>query len=150
MTPAGNPVFAELLRLIREHGWAVRHVGAGAEPDQAAFSYTVGLTALGHAEVVITGMPFNHAQTFLNNIGADVRAGQLFEPGLVTEDLTSPGAPVLFLAVDDTSGLTAVEQVYGGVQAVQMVWPDSAGRLPWMDGYGNPPNAQPLLGGRPD
>jgi hypothetical protein len=143
-------VLNDLLGLIREHGWAVRHVGAGPADDAAAFSYTVGLTALGHPEVVVTGLPFEHAHTFLNNIGHDVRSGQRFEPGSTTGELTEPAAPVVFLAVEDTSGLTAVEQVYGRVQAVQMVWPDSTGRLPWEDGYRNPPKAQPLLGPRPD
>jgi hypothetical protein len=146
VTAADDPVLADLLRLIKEHGWAVRHVGEGTGPGHASFSYTVGLTALGHAEVVVTGLPFNHALTFLNNIGADVRAGSRFPPGLVTDDLTGPGAPVAFLAVTDTSGLTAVEQVYGDVQAVQMVWPDSSGRLPWTEGHNNPSEAQPLLG----
>jgi hypothetical protein len=149
VTDTDDPVFAKLLSLILEHGWAVRHVGAGSEPGEAAFSYTVGLTAMGHPEVVITGLPFEHAQTFLNNIGADVRDGQRFEAGDITEDLTDPGAPVAFLAVEDASGLTAVEQVYGRVEAVQMVWPDSAGHLPWTDGYRNPPHVQPLLGARP-
>jgi hypothetical protein len=150
VTTADDPVLADLLRLIREHGWAVRHVGAGPESGQAAFSYTVGLTAMGHPEVVVTGLPFNHAHTFLNNIGAAVRDGKRFEPSVATEDFTGPEAPVVFLAVTDTGGLTAVEQVYGGVRAVQMVWPDSAGRLPWMAEYNNPPDAQPLLGARPD
>lgn len=150
VTSANDPVLADLERLIGEHGWAVRRVGADRESGQAAFSYTVGLTGLGHPEVVITGMPFTHAQTFLNNIGDDVRTGTRFEPGLVTEDLTGPGAPVRFLAVEDTRGLLAVKQVYGHVQAVQIVWPDSAGRLPWLEGYNNPPGAQPLLGERHD
>lgn len=149
VTPAQDPVVAELFRLIAEYGWAVRHVGADRESGAAPFSYTVGLTALGHPEVVITGMPFAHAQTFLNNIGNDVRSGVRFDPGLVTEDLTGPGAPVTFLAVQDTRGLTAVEQVYEQVQAVQMVWPDSVGRLPWQEAYNNSPDAQPLLGDRP-
>ena len=74
-------MFTELLGLIRQHGWAVRHVGAG--PGASAFSYTVGLTALDHPEAVVTGLHFEHAQVFLNNIGADVRAGQRFEPGRV-------------------------------------------------------------------
>lgn len=147
---ARDRVLADLLGLIDEYGWAVRHVRAGPEPGQAAFSYTVGLTAFSHPEVVITGMPSDHAQTFLNDIGADVRNGTRFEAGTVTEDLTEPGAPVVFLAVVDDEELTADEQVYGRVDAVQMVWPDSAGRLPWADGYNNPPGAQPLLGQQPD
>ena len=146
VTAADDPVLSDLLRLIQQYGWAVRHVGAGPRPGEAAFSYTVGLTAMGHPEVVVTGLPFERAQTFLNNIAADVRAGSRFEPGFTTEDLTSPGAPVVFLSVDDISGLMAVEQVYGSVIAVQMVWPDSAGRLPWAQGYSNAAEAQPLLG----
>jgi hypothetical protein len=45
--------------------------------------------------------------------------------------------------------LVAVRQVYGTFSAVQMVWPDSAGRFPWDAGYTNPPDAQPLLGPLP-
>ena len=145
-----DEVFRELLRMIDEFGWAVRHVGAGSEPGEAAFSYTVGLTALEHAEVVITGMPFNASHVFLNHIGSDVRDGKRFEPGTTTEELTEPGAPVVFLPVVQDEELVAVRQVYGKCTAVQMVWPDSAGRLPWIDGYNNPPDAQPLLGPRPE
>jgi hypothetical protein len=35
-------MLAELVELIDRYGWAVRHVGAGDQPDEAAFSYTVG------------------------------------------------------------------------------------------------------------
>lgn len=146
MAPAEDPVFDDLLRLIDQFGWAVRNVGAGAAKGEAAFSYTVGLTAMGHPEVVVTGLPFNVAHTFLNDIGQEVRDGQEFPSGLVTDGLTAPDAPVVFIRVDDDRGLTAVARVYGRVEAVQMVWPDSSGRLPWVDGYRNPPDAQPLLG----
>lgn len=141
-----DPVLAQPRALIDEHGWAVRNVGAGEEPDHAPFSYTIGLTAMGHPEVIVTGLPFEHAQIFLNNIGFDVRDGKQFRPGDTTEDLTEPGKPVAFIAVANTTDLTAVVQVYGSVTAVQMVWPDSLGRLPWVEGYPNPPEAQPLLG----
>ena len=40
------------------------HVGARTEPGQAGFSYTTGLTAMGHPEAVVTGLPLDHAQTF--------------------------------------------------------------------------------------
>jgi len=150
MAPDEDPVLEDLLRLIDQFGWAVRNVGAGAAKSEAAFSYTVGLTAMGHPETVVTGLPFTVAQTFLNNIGQEVRDGRAFPAGLVTDGLTSPGAPVVFIRVDDDRGLTAVGQVYGRVQAVQMVWPDSTGRLPWVVGYRNPPDAQPLLGPVPN
>ena len=46
------------------------------------------------------------------------------------------------------SGLTAVQGLYGDVRAVQVVWTDSRGRLPWEAGYANPRGSQPLLGAR--
>jgi hypothetical protein len=131
---------------ISEFGWSIRHVGPGTGRGEAAFSYTIGLTAMDHPEVVCTGLPFDHAQIYLNNVGSCVRDGQRFPPGSTTEDFTEPGAPVYFIRAIDVSGLTAVTQVYGQVEAVQMVWPDSAGRLPWHVGYRNAPDAQPLLG----
>ena len=54
--------------------------------------------------------------------------------------------PVVFVHAADTDRLTAVAQVYGRVDALQMVWPDSTGRLPWETGYRNGPDVQPLLG----
>lgn len=149
MSSSSDAVFADLLGMIEQYGWAVRHVGAGPEPGEAAFSYTVGLTALDHPEVVIMGMPFDASQIFLNNIGSDVRDGKRFDPGTTTEDLTGPGAPVVFLSVVEDEELVAIRQVYGHCAAVQMVWPDSAGRLPWIEGYNNSADAQPLLGPRP-
>ncbi len=92
-------------------------------------------------------MPFKHAQTFLNNIGSDVRDGKRFDAGTVNNDLAP--ATVLFLSVVQDEELTAVRQVYGTCSAVQMVWPDSSGRFPWDAGYNNPPDVQPLLGPRP-
>jgi hypothetical protein len=140
---------AELRQLIDEHGWAVRHVGAGGDEDHSAFSYTVGLTRFEHPELVVVGMPFASSQTFLNLAGDLVREGRRFRAGTLTGDLTD-GAQVAFLQVHDDSGLTAVEQVYGRVEALQLVWPDSQGRMPWDDGHANPPEAQPFLGPVPD
>lgn len=146
--PDDDQVLAQLLALVDEHGWAVRHVGAGERPGEAALSYTVGLTTLGHPEIVVVGMPFSPAQTFLNEAGAQVRAGRVFTHGEV--DRTLAGVPVVFVAVVADGALTAVRQVYGDAPALQLVWSDSAGHLPWQPGYANPPGAQPLLGPLPD
>ena len=75
-----------------------------------------------HPEVVIQGLPFDVAQTFLNYVGQDVRDGKAFPAGTVTEDLTGPGSPVVFIGGEDDSGLTAVRQVYGTVQARRCNW----------------------------
>ena len=144
-----DEVLADLQEKIEAHGWAVRHVGAGPDGEPRAFSYTIGLTALGHPELVVVGMPFESAQDFLNLAGELVRDGRRFRTGTTTADLTD-GARVAFVPVHDDSGLTAVEQVYGTVEALQLVWPDSAGRMPWDDDHANPPSTQPLLGPLPD
>lgn len=134
----------ELRRLIAEHGWAVRHV---VDPDPArCLSYTVGLTAHLHPEVVMTGLPPDVAHTFLNNAGRIVvREHGHFAPGEETT-LLADGHVFPVIAVTDTSALTAVAQLYGEVRAVQVVWTDSRGNLPWDPACVNPPGSQPLLG----
>jgi hypothetical protein len=95
-------MLAELVELIDRYGWAVRHVGAGDQPGEAAFSYTVGLTAFDHPEMVVVGMPFEHSQGFLNLIGSLVRDGRTFVHGTTTRDLTD-GAHVVPLSLSPTS-----------------------------------------------
>ena len=125
-------------------GWAVRNV-SDADPAQC-LSYTVGLTAYGHPEVVMTGLPPEVGQAFLNIVGEIVvREGGQFTAGETTTELADgPAMPVI--AVTDTSELTAVKAIYGDVPALQIVWTDSSGRLPWEAGYANPPGSQRLLG----
>lgn len=129
---------------IDTYGWAVRNV---SDPDPAkCLSYTIGLTAHGHPEVVMTGLPPEVGTAFLNIVGEIVvREGGRFAAGEATTELADgPAMPVL--AVLDTSDLTAVHAIYGDVPALQIVWTDSAGRLPWEAGYANPPGSQRLLG----
>ena len=74
-----------------------------------------------------------------------VGAGGRFTPGEATTELADgPAMPVL--AVLDKTDLTAVEAIYGDVPALQIVWTDSAGRLPWEPGHANPRGSQRLLG----
>jgi hypothetical protein len=136
----------ELRSMITRHGWAVRNV---VDPDPSrCLSYTVGLTVHGHPEVVMTGLPPQVATAFLNAVGEIVvREGGRFAAGDSTTELTDgPALPVL--AVTDTSGLVAVRSLYGAVEALQVVWTDSSGHLPWERGYANPPGSQPILGDR--
>jgi hypothetical protein len=122
----------------------VRHV---VDPNPArCLSYTVGLTAHLHPEVVMTGLPPDVAHTFLNSAGRIVvHEHGHFAAGEETSDLAD-GRAFPVIAVSDTSALTAVAGLYGDVRAVQVVWADSRGNLPWEPGYANPPGSQPLLG----
>ena len=144
---AAAQVRRDLQGVIDRFGWAVVHGGGGAAG--ARYSHTVGLTATGHPEVIVTGLPFEAGEKYLNLAGRAITAGARFTPGAATTVLTDVDSPVVFLAVTDLARLTVAEQFYGSVQALQLVWPDSTGRLPWQEGHRNPPSAQPLLGPLP-
>jgi hypothetical protein len=140
-------VLGDLRRVIDRFGWAVLH-GGGSSTEDPRFSHTAGLTAFGHPEVIVVGLPFEAGEKYLNLVGEAVRAGARFGPGAETRALTDADSPVVFLGVADTSRLALVEQLYGPVDVLQLVWPDSTGKLPWEEGHRNPPQAQPLLGPR--
>jgi hypothetical protein len=72
---------------INTFGWAVRDV---SDRDAAkCLSYTVGLTAHGHPEVVMTGLPPEIGNAFLNIAGESVvRDGGRFAAGDVTTELS--------------------------------------------------------------
>lgn len=140
---------AELKALIAEHGVAVRHVVAAPGEDRVDYAHTVGLTAVGHPEIVVEGLPQESAHAFLNAVADDVHRGRTCLAGTIRTDLTAEPAPVVFVGVQDTEGLDAIVEVYPdleSVQAVQLVWTDSAGRLPWHRGHANPLNQQRLRG----
>ena len=139
MDPTG-----ELRQMIDAHGWAVRNV-SDSDPAKC-LSYTVGLTAHGHPEVVMTGLPPEVGTAFLNIVGEIVvREGGRFTSGEATTELADgPAMPVI--EVSDRSDLTAVDAIYGVVPVLQVVWTDSLGHLPWEPGYANPSGSQRLLG----
>jgi hypothetical protein len=135
----------EDLRLkIDTYGWAIRNVAA-ADP-QECLSYTVGLTAHDHPEVVMTGLPPEVGTAFLNIVGEIVvREGRRFQAGEATDELAD-GRSMPVIQVTDMSGLAAVRAIYDDATALQIIWTDSGGRLPWEPGYANPPGSQRILG----
>jgi hypothetical protein len=141
-------VLRDLHRVIDRFGWAVLH-GGGGGPEDPRWSHTVGLTAWEHPEVIVVGLPFEAGEKYLNLVGEAVRAGARFGPGAATASLTDEDSPVVFLRVEDTGRLAVLEQLYGSVPALQLIWPDSTGRLPWQEGHRNPSHVQPLLGPLP-
>jgi hypothetical protein len=144
---AAEQVRRDLQRVIDRFGWAVLH--GGGTPGEPRYSSTVGLTALGHPEVIVLGLPFEAGEKYLNLVGEAVRAGTRFAPGAATTTLTDASAPVVFLAVEDTTRTSVAEEFYGSIEVLQLVWPDSTGKLPWEEGHRNRPEAQPLLGPLP-
>jgi hypothetical protein len=137
----------DLQRVIDRFGWAVLH--GGGNPGDPRYSTTVGLTAFGHPEVIVLGLPFEAGEKYLNLVGEAVRGGARFTPGVTTTALTDETSPVVFLQVDDDPRTSVAEQFHGSIEVLQLVWPDSTGKLPWEEGHRNPPGSQPLLGPLP-
>lgn len=131
--------------MIDAFGWAIRNV-ADSDPAKCLL-YTVGLTAHGHPEVAMTRLPPNAGTAFVNIVGeVVVREKGEFRAGEATTELAD-GPPMEVLDVVDKSDLTAVRAILGDVPALQIVWTDSRGRLPWESSYANPPGSQRLLRG---
>ena len=99
---------AHLAQVIRAHRWSVQYVGAGDEPDEPPFGYTVGLFGLGHPELVVVGLG---PQT-THSVAQPGRGHRRRRPGprrrascspwpdwadirLVVEELPNPGEVVL-------------------------------------------------------
>lgn len=132
--------------MVDVYGWAIRHVLGTS--FAAPFSYTVGLTARGWDELLITGLPADVADMFIRNAVAEQELRGSFQSGDRTDVLTESRS-VVFVRVEDRGGLTAAERMLGDFEALQIVWPDSNGNFPWDIGCRNPPEVQPLLGRAP-
>ncbi|ADP81654.1 DUF4262 domain-containing protein [Pseudofrankia inefficax] len=136
---------------IAAHGWALQ--AAPALHCRPRLAYTVGLTAYDrHPELIITGLRSHVAARILNVLCDHVRDGQRL--GTRQQCADFPGWPRLaLLDVDpDNSGdlLVAANRRYQPtdgppVDALQVIWCDPAGNLPWEPGWVLPRDAQPVL-----
>lgn len=153
---APDAFLVQTLEKIDRYGWSVVAVGGGpcscpgcdGGDDEASFAYTVGMTTLGHPEVITYGLPPQTAMRSLNLIGARVKAGR---PPRMGRRITGifPGYRGFLLAEANRDDLVVAQQVYPEIEAVQLVWPDRAGRFPWEPGYAIAPFTQPLIGPMP-
>lgn len=135
---------------IRRHGWAVTAV-FGDELGEY-FAYTVGLSGFEHPELLVTGMPPEVAGRLLNEYGERVKAGQRLRPGDQRLDAIAR-RPVELLEVTDSRQAEMLdangwyaEPDGPPVPALQLVWSDPAGLLPWEPGYSLASHLQPLHG----
>lgn len=135
-----------LRSLIGRHGWAVQ--GVERERMRPPWAYTMGLTAAGKPELVVTGMPLTRAARLLNQVAAHVYHAAPPVPGeqVVLED--GPVLEIVELAVP-SAHLTMAVELYGpALQALQLVHADDRGHWPWDRGYRGVRGGQPVLGAR--
>ena len=141
---------ARLAQIIRTHRFAVQFVGAGDEPDEPAFGYTIGLFGLGHPELVIAGLDHGRTHELLTRAadlvtgGRDLVAGELLRwegrDPVYVDDLPDPGDVVL------SANRYYQRPAEVSAPAYQLIWPHPGELFPWDEGYPCPPSCQPLPG----
>lgn len=149
---ARSAMLADTRAKIDAHGWTVIAVFPNTTNSGPPFAYTVGLSARGLPELAIYGLSGPVAQSLLNEVarrmlqaGAALRTGDEIE-GVLVDDLA-----MVAVAMTDTEDLNVVRECYGTVSAaVQIVWPDGDGILPWEAGAQIDAAEQPVKGCPPD
>lgn len=127
-----------MMQLIREqtqqhiakHGHSV--IGVASDGISASFAYTIGLTAKFGCELLICGLPMQHAHPILNHIAREFDKSLL---GVPTEDFSN--LPLLMMECNkDLTRLhdqyvVQADAFYGKqVNVVQVIMSDRDGRLP--------------------
>lgn len=143
---------ARLAQTIRAHQWAVQYVGAGEEPDEPPFGYTVGLFGLAHPELVLVGLGPKTTHGVLTRVagliagGRDLVAGELLtwpEGGgirLAVEVLPNPGDVVL------VANRFYERPAEYSVPAYQLTWAFPDHCFPWEGEGPDDPAVQPRPG----
>lgn len=116
----------KLAGMIRQFGWVVQGVFP-VKDDDLGFAYTVGLTAAGLPELVVSGAFGTQAQDLLN-AAARIHAGSELKPGTERDDI----ANVPFRIIPAPNAEVGVaNRMYGPrVCAVQLCWPEVDGSWP--------------------
>jgi hypothetical protein len=141
----------KLLADIVEYSWHAVHIFA--EGDAPGFAFTVGLYCqFEHPELLVFGLPQATAHAILTAAVAQIRAGTRIEPGQLYTELASlpfAASPIHLDGYREHLGYAM--WFYGSLPApfpaLQLIWPDKAGLLPWQEGYDTRYfQLQPLLG----
>ncbi|MCA1720666.1 MAG: DUF4262 domain-containing protein [Actinobacteria bacterium] len=114
----------QIRALLDQHRFVLQAVGGSR--SRAEFSYTVGLTAHGLPELVVTGLRVADASQLLRHWGNYLLDTSLVLPGETLE-----------------SGMWVMEAV-----EVELAWADARGFWPWEPGHRGRRAGQPLLGRR--
>lgn len=130
-----------LLADISRVGW--HHVHVQSEKGEPPFAYSLGFYAnYGQPEVIVFGLPAKTAQQLLNIVAIRfVGAKKPYETFRAYEDIAE-GMKIAFVPVVRRYYPTYFgyagwfyKSVKTDFPAIQMVWPDKQGHLPWELGY---------------
>ena len=137
--------FEQLRQGLRDRRFLVQSVSGSR--DSAEFSYTIGLTAHGLPELIVTGRRHDEATKLLTGWGDYVLDTSLVLPGETLE--TGPFRLEAVEVERPEKHLLMADSLYGSaVRALQLVWADDSGRWPWHPGHRARRSGQPVLGQR--
>lgn len=142
---------AHLARVIRTRRFAVQYVGAGDEPGEPPFGYTIGLFGVGHPELVVVGLGHDASHGTLDHVGRSIVAGRNLVPGELLIDESGPPSLTVEVLPNPGEVLFSANLFYErpaefSVPAFQLTWPDPDGAFPWDPRYAYPPDVQPRPG----
>ena len=135
---------------IKKHGCFCMCVFGDEHRPPWTYSIGISITVPGAAEIMVYGLDPENAAGIINIILEQMKEGRAFEAGKeydgILQDLSVYFGRVEKQHYDDHFG-QAINYHRGFDFAVwQLVWPDTAGRFPWQDGFEERlREAQPLL-----
>jgi hypothetical protein len=134
----------EYAEVVMDHidriGWSLAGV-FDPEGSDPCFTYSIGLEhSFEHPELICVGLPNHQAALVMNRIGELVRNGRFFKVGEVVSgddiDFTLDFAIGSVSDAEKTKRMTGSKSLNGkDFRALQVLWPDTQGRLPGHPDY---------------
>jgi hypothetical protein len=126
---------------VQSKGWVVQFI-----QDRVPFAYTIGLHQRGLPELLVTGTSPDRANLVLNTVAHYLVEGGRPVPGeriAIGDEL-----PLDIVQVEHPiAHLKFAVSIYGPeLRALQLVWPDERGHLPWCAEFGYGQIRQPVFG----
>lgn len=137
---------------VEKFGLAIQFAFPTEEGQGPRFAYTIGMTDIGHPELLVIGLPDELAGLVFNQVHDELRTGQRSGTELVIEKIlsvplqvhaTDPGKSSTYtIQGDEYYRIRGLKPVYS-----QLIWPDPAGVYPHQDGFDEDMRQiQPYLG----
>jgi hypothetical protein len=128
----------EIAEVVREHGW----YGASISDHKPPFLYSIGLMqTCRHPEFILFGLDVDNAGVLFSALVQEIQRGRSFaEPGVHIINLDGEHHRVGFRRVHPTQhplylgfamGYCRHIGRMGELEAMQVFWPDSAGKFPF-------------------
>jgi hypothetical protein len=122
----------------------------GVEGDRyhLPWAYTVGLTAHGKPELVVTGLSMARSVQLLNDVAPHLLHADTPRPGEVVPLRRGPVIEIVEVT-EPTAHLYVAVDIFGTkIRALQLVHADDRGHWPWEVGFRGGRGGQPVLGVR--